>query len=378
MLKEKYNSKFFRDNFPALRKSMYLNTGSEGLIPRESYNRISKYLKKVFKYGAAHPELFNYIMKENKKLGLEIKELNLNVEKLIKVTSTSEGLNYAFNMYDFSRGDKILLLKGEFKTGVLAAIALCHRTQAEILWAEDINDYLKKLEKETVKAALISHVDYSNGKIFDIEKIYNICLKKDIYFIVDAAQSFGNIFWKFPDNIPADMYIWTTHKWSCAPRGLGYIIPSKRILSRIKPLTYSYFSTTEYNPPAKISFNENPEVYSNHFGNFVSELGFLTSIKWIRKRIGFNMADELRNKMKKYFLENIKKLPVKMVDSDSFLISFTHSKNISNEEIIQKLARENVTIRFIPNTDFLRISIHFYNTKREIDSLVKKLAKYFC
>ncbi len=376
MMKEKYNSKFFKDNFPALAKSFYFNTGSEGLLPRITYQTLSKLLKKMFKYGASHPEYFDFINMYNNKLIEIIEEIGLDYKNLIRVSSASEGLNYAFNMYDFNKDDKVLILDFEFKTGVLAAEALRRKTGIEIVWAKNVEEYMDKIESGNIRAALISHVDYRNGQVFDIEKIYKKCVEKHVYFVVDGAQSFGNIFWDFKHEIHADMYVWTAHKWGCSPRGSAYIIPSERIINKLAPVSIHYFATKNCQPGIIPELNGFLNDFSAHYNNFFGEAGFVSSYKFIKKKIGFQNALERIKDNRIYLTEKLNKLNLNVIPSDSGLISFNLiNKNLNPEFVNNKLFNHRLVLRTIPDTDFLRVSVHFYNTKKDIDYFIKILSK---
>lgn len=371
----KHNNTVFKDHFPALRKSTYFNTGSEGLLPRDTYYIMSKLLKRMFKYGASHPDYFSYINMYNNKLKEILKSMGLDPDDIIKVNSISEGLNFALNMQKLKKEDKVLVLKKDFKTVILAAKAAEKRFDIKIIWADNIDDMKKKIDEDNIKVVLISHVRYQDGKINDIDSVYDRCQENDTIMIIDGAQSFGNIIWDFKKKQAGDLYVWTTHKWGCSSRGLAYINVSERVKDKIYPLSLHYFSTKEFKAPDNIIFNENISDMSNHFTDFMGEISFVTTYRFLKKRFGFEYIQERKENLKNYFIEKIKECDYEVIPTHSSLISFRRP-NYNNEEFVQRCYKNGFVLRTVPNTDYSRVSLHFYNTEKQIDNFIKKIKNF--
>jgi len=365
----KRDRRFFKDNFPALRNSMYLNTGSEGLIPRETYKQINKLIKRNFKYGGSHPHFYDMVNFNFSKIPHYLKLLGVDPEKQIRVSSVSEGLNFCFNMLSNNNIKKILLLKDEFKTGILASYAFAEKNKAELIWADDLDDYYKRLKTDKPDIAIMSHVDYRDGKDNNIERFYSECKKNNVFFIVDGAQAIGNLFIRFPQEIHADLYVWTTHKWLCSPRGLGFINVSQRIKDSIGPLGYHYFATEVFRPP-EIKIIDSMDSMSVHAANFIGEIGFVSSMRFLDKKIGIDNILKINEDNKNYFYKVAEKNSIKVEVSDTNLLSI---KVDEPEKVVEAMLRRKILIRSIPDTEYIRVSIHLYNNKKDIDVFFKNL-----
>lgn len=366
-----FNMKSLKDHFPALRKSLYFNTGSEGLIPRSSYNAMNRHLTRLFKYGGSHPDYFSFINGYFDKLKEIMKETGVEYKDCIKVSSISEGLNFSFNMYPLKVSDKILLLKEEFSTVILAALVCMKRVGCEIIWADNIENAIDIMSNEKIEIFALSHVSYRNGKIYDISQIYKECKKNDVFFIVDGAQAFGNIFWDFSGISGSyDMYVWTTHKWALSPRGLGFVIPSEKAVKKCNPVSLHYFSVKEFNPPDKIEFTGDVSDLSNHVNNFTGEIGFVESYRFLRKKYGFDNIFIKNKEIRDYFLEKASENGIKISNSDSNLLAFK-SEKLSNVEVVDKFYRHGIILRTIPNTEDVRVSIHLYIDRKSVDKFFR-------
>jgi len=365
----KMDRRFFRDHFPALRTGVYLNTGSEGLIPRETYKNVNRLITKNFKYGGSHPKFYDMVNHNLNLLPEFIRKLDINPDDQIRVSSISEGLNFSLNMLSHNNINSILIRKDEFKTGILAAYAFCKKNGAKIIWAENIEDFILKLSTDRPDIALISHVDYRDGRECDLKKIYEICLENDAFLIVDGAQSVGNLFFRFPEKLYADLYVWTTHKWLCSPRGLGFINVSERIRSSLGPQGYQYFSTKEFDPP-NVEVLDELSSMSVHPANFIGEIGFVSTLRFLETKVGFESIISRNRKNKDYFLKKADDERLEVKPSDTNLISIKVKRP---EEIVERMYKRRILFRMIPHTDYIRVSIHFYNTGRDIDIFFKKL-----
>jgi len=86
---------------------------------------------------------------------------------------------------------------------------------------------IEQLLKTThVRAIVISHVSHIDGRIFPIERLYQLTQKYHALLIVDGAQAVGHIPMTFQDWQP-DAYFFPGHKWCAGPMGTGALILGK-------------------------------------------------------------------------------------------------------------------------------------------------------
>ena len=82
------------------------------------------------------------------------------------------------------------------------------------------------LKSRQIRAIVISHVSHIDGRIFPIERIYQLTQKYQAFLIVDGAQAVGHIPVSFHDWQP-DAYFFPGHKWCAGPMGTGALILGK-------------------------------------------------------------------------------------------------------------------------------------------------------
>lgn len=94
---------------------------------------------------------------------------------------------------------------------------------------------IEPLIKENTKAVVMLHASNVCGTIMPIKEVGSICKKRDLLFIVDTAQSAGDI----PINMGEshiDFLTFTGHKALLGPQGIGGFLISKRGEKEIVPL----------------------------------------------------------------------------------------------------------------------------------------------
>ncbi len=83
------------------------------------------------------------------------------------------------------------------------------------------------LASTQVRAIVISHVSHIDGRIFPIERLYQLTQKYRALLIVDGAQAVAHIPVNFHDWQP-DAYFFPGHKWCAGPMGTGALILGKQ------------------------------------------------------------------------------------------------------------------------------------------------------
>ncbi|HLS05715.1 MAG TPA: aminotransferase class V-fold PLP-dependent enzyme [Wenzhouxiangella sp.] len=151
--------------------------------------------------------------------------------------NTSLGvLAVALNL-DWRRGDRVLLLDGEFPANVIPWQQAARRHNLALSWL-DSDEFrisraraLSRLEdelKQGVRLLAVSAVQFSTGQRMPLEQIGKLCHQYDAELFVDAIQAVGIV----PLNVQAlgiDYLASGSHKWLMAPEGAGllYVAPQR-------------------------------------------------------------------------------------------------------------------------------------------------------
>ena len=92
------------------------------------------------------------------------------------------------------------------------------------------NQVAQLLTSTPVRAIVISHVSHIDGRIFPIERIFQLTRTHRALLIIDGAQAVGQIPVTF-HNWQPDAYFFPGHKWCAGPMGTGALILGQPFLT---------------------------------------------------------------------------------------------------------------------------------------------------
>ncbi len=98
------------------------------------------------------------------------------------------------------------------------------------------SDIEKAIDDKT-RLVAITHASNVTGTIQPVAAIGDICKKRDVRFLVDAAQSIGHISIDV-EQIGCDMLAATGHKGLLGPMGTGVLYLSESIVDHVSPLRF--------------------------------------------------------------------------------------------------------------------------------------------
>ncbi len=245
---------------------------------------------------------------------------------------------------------------------------------------------LDKVDKDT-NAIIMNHASNVNGQIFDIKRITCNLKQKNVIFVLDISQSAGSEDISLK-KMNVDIAVGSIHKHLYGTPGIGYIIFNKNI--ELYPI---YFGGT-----GKFSSNlKQPDILPDKLEagtfNTIGLLSILESLKVVNKQFREN-ARKYENELVNYFInscEDISKVKIygKSLKHRTSVISFNVEDINPNFVVAPLLEKNNILVRaglhcapIIHKTmntypeGTVRISFSKFNTKEEIDALVKILKKF--
>ncbi|KAH7617438.1 putative cysteine desulfurase [Nannochloris sp. 'desiccata'] len=307
-------------------------------------------------------------------------------------------------------GDRLLTSLCEYGSNYIAYLQLQKRTgiQIEIIPETEegdldlvsLREMLQEQQQEQSSSSFpspskvvlvsINHVPTSSGRVYNVHGVGALTKEFSIPFLLDACQSVGQV----PVDVKAigcHFLTGTGRKYVRAPRGSGFLYCSKEAMSFFEPATldntgavWSSSDTYELRPTAK-RFERYEMSFAAKVGLGIAveqcvELGIDTI--WARIQ---SLAELLRVQ-----LLQIDKNRVQIHDKGAVLcgiVSFT-IKGIPADALQQKLFKEygiNTSVSRVPSSrlDFenrdlvavVRASLHYYNTKEEVEKLVDAVTK---
>ncbi len=395
--------KNYKEDFPILKQKVkgkpliYLDNSATTQKPKQVIQAITEYYEK---YNAnAHRGVHELSMRASEAYEhahqVVADYINAQFEEIIFTKGTTDSINLlAYSLgKKLKKDDEIILSEMEHHSNFVPWQQIAHEKGAKIKLIPLTKDYrldLKTAEKLITKnTKIISIVHCSNvlGTINPIKSIAKMAHKVGAHMIVDAAQSLPHIKIDIKE-LDCDFLAFSGHKMF-APTGIGVLYGKKQLLEKLDPYQYGGGMIREVTLK-KTTWNDLPWKFEAGTPNIEGAIGLAKAIEYIQS-IGIENIDKYNQELTKYALKqlsNIKGLTIigpKENKERIAVISFT-LENIHPHDVGEILNQEGIAIRggnhcAIPLMTSLkingtnRVSFHIYNTKNDIDNLVKAIEK---
>tara|TARA_Y100000310_G_scaffold77162_1_gene73722 strand:- start:6810 stop:8024 length:1215 start_codon:yes stop_codon:yes gene_type:complete len=398
MINDKTAKKLKKD-FPIFKNNkdlIFLDNASTTQKPKQVINAIKEFYKNsnanihrgVYKLSQKATEKY-----ENSKKTVA-KFINSSPEEIIFTKSTTEGINsLAYTLPSiFPNGkNEIVLTEMEHHSNLIPWQQLAKRKKMKLKFIKVKNDFTLDMKdaksKVTNKTAILSvvHVSNSLGTINPIKELIKIAKKKNTLTIIDAAQSVPHMKVDVK-NLDCDFLVFSGHKM-LGPLGIGVLYGKKHLLEKLQPFNFGGGMIKKVSLE-NAEWNSIPEKFEAGTQNIAGAVGLTEAIKYIKK-IGIKNIEKREKELMKYSLKKLKKIKgIKIYNSEkntSGILSF-NLKNIHPHDIASLLDDYEIAIRAGHHCTMplmkklgifgtVRIGFYFYNTKEDINKLIKSLNK---
>jgi cysteine desulfurase / selenocysteine lyase len=300
-------------------------------------------------------------------------------------SSVSEVIAAVSLGFNFSPGDSVVLMQGDYPSNILPWMLNEKRQSYTIKLIDndvfrDPNELFKKIPART-KIVNFSHVAFNTGRCHDIANIGKMCRERDILFVVDCSQSFGGVSLRPEEVHVCDIIVGATYKWLLGPYGHAFSYWSTKALSCIENTHLSWQSALSgQNASNLLQYTTDSLPGARRFDRgqapqFVNTRMFNKSLELLSE-IGLSAIEERNKSLVDYFLENIpaKSFEVLTPQGEHKNIICLRQKNTSEAQDLENALRQN-QIESSVREGNLRLSFHLFNTKTEVSALIKVLEK---
>ena len=312
--------------------------------------------------------------------------------EMIFTSGTTHSINIVASGFSdlLKKGDEVVVSALEHHSNIVPWQMLCDKTGAKlnvIPMNEDgaliMSSYDELLSNNT-KLVFCNHISNALGTINPIKEIIEKAHQVGAAVLIDGAQSTPHMKVDF-QRLNVDFYVTSAHK-ICGPTGVGLLYGKKEWLEKLPPYqgggemieTVTFKKTTYAGLPHKFEAGTPNICGGIAFGvaiNYMNSIGFDAINKYEQELLEYGTQELLKiNELKIYGTS-------KKTSVISFNVGAIHPYDIGS--ILDKLgiavrtghhcAQPIMDYYKIPGT--IRASFAFYNTKEEIDVLVKGLKR---
>jgi cysteine desulfurase/selenocysteine lyase len=320
------------------------------------------------------------------------KHLNAkNSSEIIFTSGSTHSINLVANGFIdlLKSGDEIIVSHLEHHSNIVPWQMLCEKTGAimkvipmnqdgELIFSE----YEKLLSNET-KVVFVNHVSNALGTINPVKEIISKAHEFGAAVLIDGAQALPHFEIDVKD-LDVDFYVGSAHKFY-GPTGVGILYGKEKWLDKLPPYQGGGEMIDEVTFE-KTTYAKLPNKFEAGTPNISGVIASGIAIDYINN-IGLKTILKYENALLKYATEKLLEIDgIKIygnTDNKTSVISFNLG-NIHHYDIGSIIDNEGIAVRTghhcaqpimdyykIPGT--IRLSLSFYNTKEEIDSLISAI-----
>lgn len=375
-----------RQELPATRQRLYLNTGTFGPLPVCSVQAMQQSLQSELQDGRLGVTFFERMGEtyEAARQGVA-RLLHVDNEEIALTDNTGEGLNIISYGLNWQAGDEIITTNHEH----ISLLAPLYQLRARYGVEVRVADLGEQAERPVLKAVAdlvtsrtrliaLSHVTWSTGSRLDVAEVGYMGREHGIPVLVDGAQSAGAI----PLDLHAlgvDFYAIPGQKWLCGPDGTGALYVRREALNYVTSTYVGYWSAEDAHA-SEWKLQENAKRFEVGGRQTAAVAAQARSLQWLEETVGYDWLFARITELNHYAAQALPTVPGLRLLSprpgDSGLLSFM-LEGKDPEQIVTYLGEQHqIAIRSIPDNGSLRVSTGFYNTEAEIDTLVRALTAY--
>ena len=392
-----------RDDFPLLHQKMngmplvYLDNAATTQKPRVVIDRIIKYY--ADENSNVHRGVYQLSVDATQDYedSREIIKNFINARnshEIIFTKGTTEAINLvasSFGRKFIHAGDEIIISAMEHHSNIVPWQMLCEEKGAalRIIPFNDegeliFDDFERMLGKKT-RLVAITHISNTMGTINPVEKIIEKAHQLNVPVLLDGAQSVAHIKVDV-QKLNCDFYCFSGHKLF-GPTGIGVLYGKEELLDKMPPYQGGgdMIKTVTFE---KTTYNDLPHKFEAGTPNIAGAIALGTAIEYVNS-IGLENITGYKSDLLQYATHELGKIEgLRIIGTAknkapviSFLIGDIHPYDAGT--IMDKLGiavrtghhcTQPIMDKFgIPGT--VRASFAFYNTKEEVDILVKAIYK---
>ncbi len=314
--------------------------------------------------------------------------------EIVFVRGTSEAINLVaqtFGRTHVGAGDEVLITHMEHHSNIVPLQMLC-REKGAVLRVAPIDDRgalrmheFEKLLGDRTRIVAITHVSNALGSVNPVREIVRLAHARGIPVLVDGAQAVPHQRVSVRD-LDADFYAFSGHK-VFGPSGVGVLYGKADLLEAMPPyqgggdmiLSVSFEETL---------YREIPHKFEAGTPDIAGVVGLGAALDWL---MNLDMEGLARHEadLLEYATRKLSKLPglrfIGTAEKRASLVSFVLD-NVHPHDVGTILDREGIAVRTghhcaqpvmerfgVPAT--VRASFSLYNTRADVDALVRGLDK---
>jgi len=312
------------------------------------------------------------------------------------VENATVAFSQAMSAFDLVAGDRILTTRNDYISNQLAYLALAQRRGVKIVRAEDLPE--GGVDPDSVRALIrgerpaivaVTWIPTNSGLVQDVQAVGDACAEAEVPYLLDACQTVGQM----PIDVArlkCDFLSATARKFLRGPRGAGFLYVSDRMLQQGRYPMSLDMRGARWTEADEFALAESAHRFENWDFSYALVLGQGRAARYATD-IGLDRIQVMVRELAAYARERMARLDgVRVLERGRELCAIVTAEIAGHDalDIMLRLREEAInttaTRREYAVLDMddkraataLRVSPHYYNTRREIDILVSALEEF--
>lgn len=321
--------------------------------------------------------------------------INALPEETIFTSGTTESINFVAQTWarnNLEEGDEILLTIMEHHANIVPWQELAKEKKLKLIFVKltenhelDIEDYKSKLSNKT-KLVAFTHVSNVLGTINPVKQLTELAHDVGAKVLIDGAQAIAHM----PINVKSldvDFYVFSGHKMY-GPTGVGVLYINKELFDKTPPYKYGGDMIDQVTLEES-TYTTSPQKYEAGTPNIAGVIGLGVAVDYLEKNL--SVLEQIEHDLTIYAFEELNKITevtivglpkkIKRAGVISFDIKGIHPHDVAelfNQEGIAIRAGMHCAMPLLKELNYPalnRISFASYNTKEDIDEVIKVIKK---
>ncbi len=365
---------FISELWPTLSEMTYLNNAANGIPPKNTLDGMKEFLDNtVNAIGTFKDELSS--IKETRQHLAQL--LGGDYSQYAFVPSTSSGINSFAHSITYPKGSNIVVCDLEFPANYIPWQNVSKLHDVELRVAKSVDgavtlDAFKEQIDENTKVLAVSQIQFGTGFRADLKELAKVAHTNGAFLSADIIQAAG-CFDTDLSKLGVDFATGQSAKWLLGPIGAGYIFVGKSIMDKVQPrflgwwgveqiMEFGYFDRTPFSDARKFQVGS-PAM--------ISYVGLLESLKTLLKIPG-KTREQAAIDNANYLRKRLSEIDIPFYDFGPDHNSATVSCQPPDVDKLHEELSKNKIYSSVRNRR-LRISPHFYNNHKDIDTIVEYL-----
>ncbi len=318
--------------------------------------------------------------------------LNTSPDNISFVPSVNDGLTHvALGILSrvHPKRPKIALYKSEYPSNVFPWTRPDSKIGFDPVWVLgergtgdrplrfSVQEFKRALdENPEISVVSVSSVQFESGFKTDLEALGRVCQNRNVWFVVDAAQSLGSMPLD-PKQIHASVVTASGWKWLGGPEGSAVLYTSPEFRNWIK-------RPGMFGPDARVQKSYSDPGYTPAPGGKMFELstcnyglisGLGATVKENQNAIGSDKIWEEISRLQTIFLDRLRAPNMQLVDLQADeragILSFVVNTDPGN--VVARLAEKGLILP-APRGGYLRVALHWFLTDEQVNQAADLLS----